>query len=568
MVWALDLGTTNTGLARWDADAARPRLLELPQICRAPGEQDHLQAPRLVPSATHVLTGPDWRRRVGQWPLLRQSLTLGQHALIGRPALEASEGHEHTHFVPHFKGYLARSPMRPIGRGPDRSYTAREVAWMYLRELFAEVQRTTGERIRELVVTVPVDSYDSYRSEVSTLLHRLGVKRVRFVDEPVAAALGYGIGLSHQRLSLVVDFGGGTLDMALVRFSPQTAERGHSTVIAKTGRAVGGNLVDRWLLQRVCTRCDIDLDAQLRDDADSLLSGTWLPLMLAEARRVKEALFFEADVPFHMLPPSDAWEFDARLRGDSRAADATLGKQDLTEVLSERGLYSMLEACLEELDHDAHGKRTSLADVQDVLMVGGSTLLPGVFPLFEERFGRDRVRAWQPFEAVAYGATALAADRITGSDHIIHDYAIRTRNVDSGGHDYSVVVPRGTQFPTKTPLWKRQLVPTCARGEPESYFKLVVCELGRAHDEDPTFAWDDRGTLHRLGKGEPQALIVPLNEDNPTLGTLDPPQSPGDTRPRLEIAFGVDDNRWLTATVYDLHRKTFLMEGETVVRLL
>jgi hypothetical protein len=207
--------------------------------------------------------------------------------------------------------------------------------------------------------------------------------------------------------------------------------------------------------------------------------------------------------------------------------------------------------------------------VQDVLMVGGSTLLPGVFPLFEHRFGRDAVRAFQPFEAVAYGAAALAADRITGSDHIIHDYAIRTRDPATGEHRYDVVVPRGTRFPTAEPTWRRKLVPTCARGEPERYFKLVICEIGRAHDEDPTFAWDQRGQLHRMGsEGAPERIIVALNEDNPTLGQLDPPHAPGDTRARLEVSFGVSEDRWLTARVIDLHEDRVLMQDETVVRLL
>lgn len=565
MAWALDLGTTNTGLARWEGAEARPRLVELERICRLPGEQDYLHAPRLIPSATHIISEVDLARRLHRLPLLRRSLTLGRYAYIGRQALELSEGHDHPHFVPHFKGHLARSPIRPIARCPERTYAARDVAWMFLRELFGELKRQTGERVRELVVTVPVDSYEAYRTELRNLLERLGIERVRFVDEPVAAAFGYGIGLSHQRMSLVVDFGGGTLDLALVRFEAGEAVQGQCTVLAKTGRAVGGNLVDRWLLQAMCERAGIP--ASRVDEAGE--HDAWLPLMLAEARRVKEAVFFEPREGFNMLPPDERWEFDARLAGRDLAGALELDKAELGSLLEQRGLYEALSQCLLELDQAAHTHGSSLAEVQDVLMVGGSTLLPGVFPLFEERFGRDRVRAWQPFEAVAYGAAALAADRITGSDHIVHDYAIRTRDAGSGDHRYDVVVPRGTRFPTGAPLWKRQLVPTCARGEPESYFKLVVCEIGRAHDEDPLFAWDERGKLHRLGgKDGADALVVPLNADNPTLGTLTPPHKPGDTSPRLEVSFGVNADRWLTANVYDLQTRRYLMEDETVVRLL
>jgi molecular chaperone DnaK (HSP70) len=356
------------------------------------------------------------------------------------------------------------------------------------------------------------------------------------------------------------------LDLALARFGLGSAEQGHCEVIAKTGRALGGNLVDRWLLEHLCEATGVPSERLQSDGAAP--PDIWLQLMLAQARVAKEAVFFEPSATLPLLPPDERWEFDARLRGGAAVDHLELDKAALSELLERRGLYAALRECLSELDQAAHPQGCSLGDVQDVLMVGGSTLLPGVFPLFEERFGRDRVRAWQPFEAVAYGAAALAAGRIAGSDHIVHDYAIRTRTPGARDYRHDVVVPRGTRFPTAQPLWKRQLVPICARGEPESYFKLVVCEIGRAHDQDRSFAWDERGKLHRLGGGGQDAIVVPLNEDNPTLGVLDPPHTPGDARPRLEVSFGVNADRWLTASVYDLQRRRFLMEDETVVRLL
>jgi len=133
-----------------------------------------------------------------------------------------------------------------------------------------------------------------------------------------------------------------------------------------------------------------------------------------------------------------------------------------------------------------------------------------------------------------------------------------------------VIVPRGTRFPTALDLWKRQLVPTCALGEPEKVFKLVVCEVGRAGEGDRRFAWDEAGQLHRVGgtASEPAPLVVRLNEANPALGYLEPPHSPQDNRPRLEVAFGVNGERWLCATVFDLRTKKHLMREEPVVRLL
>ena len=126
-----------------------------------------------------------------------------------------------------------------------------------------------------------------------------------------------------------------------------------------------------------------------------------------------------------------------------------------------------------------------------------------------------------------------------------------------------MVIPRGTPFPTPPAFWKRQFVPTCALGEPERTFKLVICEVGAAAEG---FVWDADGRLHRAGAGGP--VVVKLNESNPALGRLEPPHPPGDKRPRLEIGFGVNAERWLCATVRDLRSGKHLMNGEPVVRLL
>jgi hypothetical protein len=235
-------------------------------------------------------------------------------------------------------------------------------------------------------------------------------------------------------------------------------------------------------------------------------------------------------------------------------------------VLEANGFLRALTTSIDEVFEQA---RVLPSDIDDVLLVGGSTLLPGVFPLLEERFERRRIRAWQPFEAVAYGAACFAADRMAARDFIVHDYAFVTHDPATGAAQQTVVVPRGTRFPTPPAVWKRQLVPTCALGVEETTFKLVICEVARSDVHDRRFVWDASGDLHKLGgaAGETQ-VVVPLNEAAPTLGYLDPPHSPRDRRPRLEIAFAVNAERWLVATVRDLLTQRELMSDEPVVRLL
>ncbi len=560
--WALDLGTTNTGLARWDAAAHRPRLLELPAVCRRPDGADDLEAPRLVPSATQLRADLGFWDRVGARPFLMRRALVGEQAMIGRPALEANDGSVRPGFAPRFKHALARAPLRHLCRMGDQRYTARDMAQHFLRQLLVEVKKATGEHVRELVVTAPVDAYETYRAEVAGICQRLGVRTLHFIDEPVAAAIGYGVGLEADKRVLVVDFGGGTLDLALVDISARGIAQGNCEVVAKAGRAVGGDLVDRWLLADFADTLGYRLDEQGPGD-----QAFWYRLMLLEARRVKEAVFFRPEETFAVTPPEDIALFEQRLRGKTEALKFDRGR--LVALLEQRGLYQQLGACVDEVLLQARERGIGPDDIDDVLMVGGSTLLPDVYAVFEQRFGRDRVRAWQPFEAVAYGASAFGADAFQQSDFIVHDYAFVTHDPRTHEPRHTVIIPRGTRVPTARDFWKRQLVPTCSLGEPEKFFKLVVAEVGKADANERAFGFDGQGKLHKLGgEGGSASLVVPLNDANPTLGTLNPPHAPGDKAARLEIAFFVNDDRWLCATVSDLQTRKTLMRDEPVVRLL
>ena len=557
--WALDLGTTNSAIARWSAASEQAQLVELPDVCRLPEGDDPLGAPRMVPSAVHLVEDPGFLDRLGAWQPVARRFLIGRAAFIGRQALERNRTTIHSAFAPGFKATLGTEAGRPVARVGRRAVTARSVAHAFLRELLVEIKRATGRRVRDLVVSAPISAFEMYRAEVQQILRALGVRSVRFVDEPLAVALGYGLGLTTGCVVLVVDIGGGTMHTELVRLTPKGAAGGQAELIAKRGRPLGGNAVDSWVLLDVCARMGHPIEEWADDDE----SRFWRRLMLAEACRVKEAVFFDESATFLLAPPGLVQPGSSLSPG---SALVSLTRARLVELLEAQGFYRGLEECLDEM---LAGGNVSAADVDHVLLVGGSTLLPGVFPLIERRFDRQRLRAWQPFEAVAYGAACFAADRVGTVDFIVHDYAFLTHCPKTGEEQHTVVVPRGTRFPTPPDFWKRQVVPTCALGEPETIFKLVICEVARADGSERRFVWDSAGDLQKVGgvSGKPE-VIVPLNAASPTLGYLDPPHAPQDRRPRLEIAFGVNAERWLVATVHDLLNRRELIREEPVVRLL
>ena len=551
-MWALDLGTTNSALARWDQESRRPVLIGLPEIGRRADPGRLLDAPRVVPSAIEALPRDLWSN-LGSWGPLRRNAFLGTLARIGQPALDANDALPSPAFATSFKTPLSGEPTRPVARLGEDRLTARDMAQLFLRELFASVKASTGERIRDLTLTAPVGSFDTYRAELKSLVEALGVRRPHFLAQPVAAARGYGLGLDRERRVLVFDMGGGTLHTALVLLSPRGLEQGSCEVLGKTGNNVGGDLVDLWLLRAFCKDLGVRIPDPPADESDAL----WMRLVGNEARRVKEELHFAEHATFVLTAPEELRGQRARLGGKTH--NLPVSRARVMEILEANGLYAAIDASIDAVLEQGG------AGVDEALLVGGSSLLPGIFQRFEQRFGRDHIRAWQPFESVVLGAATFAGGGFAQSDFIVHDYALVTHNAADGAAQHTVVVPSGTRFPTRPDLWRRQLVPTCALGEPETFFKLVVCEISRTNGSR-RFSWDEAGALRIMDKDE--AVVVPLNASNPTLGTLDPAHPPGDRKPRLDVSFGVDENRWLVATVVDLKTKKALLKDEAVVKLL
>ena len=164
-----------------------------------------------------------------------------------------------------------------------------------------------------------------------------------FVDEPVAAAVGYGLSLTEDRTVLVVDIGGGTMHVVLVRLSAHGALRGQAGVLAKRGRELGGNAVDCFVLADLCLEMGQPLDESGDDEAARL----WRRLMLAEACRVKEAVFFDESAEF--LRKAIIGIGEARFGAPFQFEDASWVSFRLAEILP---LRSDVKQKLLEL-HDA-----------------------------------------------------------------------------------------------------------------------------------------------------------------------------------------------------------------------
>ena len=514
---AVDFGTTNSVVAA--AQDGGVRALHLPGLAR---EQPNDQSP-LVPSA--VFIAESIRRRL----FFRRRL---REVYVGQKALNQDYGGyagQSRAFAQRLKPFLAERPHHPLIRGMDADFSAREVAFLFLQGLLGAVRHQHRLRAVDLTIPVPVGFYETYRAELRLIARRLGVRRFRTVDEPVAAAIGYGVSLAREETLLVVDFGGGTLDLAAVRLGPGVAEGGGPPVLAKHMAALGGDNVDDWLLAHL-------LPAPL-DIPEWQYDAKW------EVMRVKEEV-------------SRCGQAEFRWHGIRRRLDLA----ELTDLLTRQGLYVRLREALGEIQQQLTESGNALPD--EVLLVGGSTLLPGVAAVVDAMFP-DAVVRHDPatvFTAVAVGSAHFASG-VPVDDFTYHDYGLAVQNEQTRTVEYELLVPRRTRYPSAPDLAVRYY----ADYPGMTNIGFHICEVGRLGQMPVAWRPGPNGASYWTPQTEAERGC--LTELNPADAPLPLRPAGKGTSPRLRATFSVNADRWLCVTVDDLVRKATLRVEEPVVRL-
>lgn len=513
--WAVDFGTTNTVVAV--AEEGSARVLHLPELARElPTEQSPL-----IPSAVQVM------ETVRQWLFFRfraQQVRIGQSALNGNP-----DGRSPA-FAQNLKRYLSSQPHRPALRAGPKELSIRDATCCFLRELLAAAARQVRARVTDLTIPAPVGFFEPYRAELQTLVKQLGVPRFRSLDEPVAAALGYGVNLAREETLLVVDFGGGTLNLAAVRLGPPAVLTGTAPVLAKHMLSLGGDDVDRWLMEQLVPAGLLDLPE-------------WQQDLRWEAMWVKEQVSREGRGEF-------------RWGGLCR----TMERAELVRLLAERGLYDQLRRALLEIQGQL--EEEAAARVDEVLLVGGSTLLPEVAAVVDDVFPQAVVRQDPAF---VFTAVALGAARFAGGvpvdDFIYHDYAVAVQNEQTHAVEYELIIPRRIRYPTAPDFAVRYYADFPGMSE----MRFSVCEVGRLGQAPVPWERQFNGNRYWAPREEHErGLVVELNPSDLPLPLR--PMGQG-TSPRLRVAYSINTDRWLCLTVEDLVRKQLLRVNEPIVRL-
>lgn len=521
MVLAIDFGTSNTVLCRWNAVTQSAEVLTLEQVAqRASG-------PAVVPSLLYVENAQQNQVLVGQ-PIRDRGLERSERCFKN---FKRGIGTSIQGFMPDLDGC---------------TLSFEQVGDWFLTQVIEQLSHQE-DGLDELVLTVPVDSFETYRNWLGTVCQRWDVSRVRMIDEPTAAALGYG--LTDNETVLVIDFGGGTLDLAIVQLKGGRAQSlGHilewgrkamgksaqplstAKVIAKAGENLGGADIDQWVAQALCEQYGLSLSP--------------LTLRLAEQLKIQLSATTSANESYF-----DDETFDSY--------DLMLDRRQFEKILQQQGFFTRLDERVTQVLQQGRRQGVDVEDINAVLLVGGTTQIPAIQTWVKTRFERTKVCCDRPFTAVSAGALQLQQVQLT--DFLYHGYGVRFWDRRNNCHGWHPIIPPGQPYPMTQPV---ELV-LGASSEKQPSIELIIGELGREQGGTEVYFEGNRLVTRQTKTG--QSVAQPLNDQAPKIANLIPPGMPGEDRVR--VSFTVDQDRLLRVTVEDILTEEVLSTNQAVVEL-
>jgi molecular chaperone DnaK (HSP70) len=403
----------------------------------------------------------------------------------------------------------------------------------------------------EIALTVPVEAFEHYEDWLASVADAAGLPRFRLIDEPSAAALGYGAHVQAGAVYLVFDFGGGTLDVAVVLVEPEeTAAVGrHCRVLGKAGMEMGGTTIDQWLFQEVLRR---NRTSDAEDDVRALSIA-----LLVECERTKQQLTYRERADVSVMHPDT---------GIVLSAEFT--RSQFEELLDQHEAFASIDQTIRRALNAARERGYPEEHIKAVLMVGGSSLIPSVQRTVQRIFGRERVRHDCPLDAVARGAAAFVAG-VDFDDHIQHAYAIRYVDSIQGVYDYRMIVPHGTPYPAQGSVAQLSIK---AMYDGQTQLGIAIFEMGeprrRSTGQPLELVFDPSGAARLTYLTPDEAdrrTFFWMNEHSPTFLVADPPARQGEAR--FAVEFGVDGNKRLLITARDVRTGRVTHRDYPVVKL-